>query len=48
MLEKDMRGLMESIVPISRFNKGEAGKIFEEVAKRGQDCEEQQANLRSH
>ena len=35
MLEKDMRGLMESIVPISRFNKGEAGKIFEEVAQSG-------------
>ncbi len=35
MLEKDMRGLMESMVPISRFNKGEAGKIFEEVAKNG-------------
>ena|SRR5690554_5327197 len=35
MLEKDMRDLMESIVPISRFNKGEAGKIFEEVAKSG-------------
>jgi prevent-host-death family protein len=35
MLEKDMRGLMESIIPISRFNKGEAGKIFEEVAKSG-------------
>lgn len=35
MLEKDMRGLMDSMVPISRFNKGEAGKIFEEVAKNG-------------
>ncbi len=35
MLEKDMRGLMESMVPISRFHKGEAGKIFEEVAKGG-------------
>ena len=35
MLQKDMRDLLESIVPISRFNKGEAGKIFEEVAKSG-------------
>lgn len=35
MLEKDVRSLMESMVPISRFNKGEAGKIFEEVAKSG-------------
>lgn len=35
MLEKDMRGLMESMVPISRFNKGEAGRIFEEVTKTG-------------
>ena len=35
MLEKGMRDLMESVVPISRFNKGEAGKIFEEVAKSG-------------
>lgn len=35
MLERDMRGFMESMVPISRFNKGEAGKIFEEVTKTG-------------
>lgn len=27
--------IINSIVPISRFNKGEAGKIFDEVTKRG-------------
>ncbi len=27
--------LVNSVVPISRFNKGEAGKIFDEVYKEG-------------
>ncbi len=27
--------IINSIVPISRFNKGEAGKIFDEVTKHG-------------
>ena len=35
MFEKSMRGFMDSVVPISRFNKGEAGKIFDEVAQSG-------------
>ena len=35
MLDHDMRNLMDAMVPISRFNKGEAGKIFEEVTKSG-------------
>ncbi|MFL0198694.1 type II toxin-antitoxin system prevent-host-death family antitoxin [Clostridium sp. WILCCON 0269] len=30
-----MRDMLNSIVPISRFNKGEASKIFEEVNKTG-------------
>jgi len=30
-----LQELMNSIVPISRFNKGEANKIFEEVANTG-------------
>jgi antitoxin StbD len=30
-----IRGLMKSIVPISRFNRGEASKIFEEVSETG-------------
>lgn len=29
------RDIMNSIVPISRFNKGEAGKVFDEVSKEG-------------
>lgn len=29
------KNLINSIVPISRFNKGEAGKIFEEVSRDG-------------
>ena len=29
------REIINSIVPISRFNKGEAGKIFDEVTKEG-------------
>jgi len=28
-------GVIDSLVPISRFNKGEANKIFEEVRKSG-------------
>lgn len=28
-------GILDSIVPISRFNKGEASRIFEEVQKQG-------------
>ena len=28
-------GIMKSIVPISRFNKGEANRIFEEVESSG-------------
>ncbi len=35
MLDHDMRNLIDAMVPISRFNKGEAGKIFEEVASSG-------------
>ncbi len=27
--------IMNAIVPISRFNKGEAGKVFDEVSKEG-------------
>lgn len=30
-----IRGIMNSLVPISRFNKGEANKIFEEVRETG-------------
>lgn len=30
-----IRDIMDSIVPISRFNRGEASKIFEEVDDRG-------------
>ena len=30
-----IRGAMNSLVPISRFNKGEANKIFEEVRETG-------------
>ena len=32
---KTAKQLFESVVPISRFNKGEAGKIIEEVKKDG-------------
>ena len=28
-------GMMKKIVPITRFNKGEASKIFDEVQKNG-------------
>lgn len=30
-----VKGVMDAIVPISRFNKGEANKIFDEVAESG-------------
>jgi PHD/YefM family antitoxin component YafN of YafNO toxin-antitoxin module len=30
-----IKGVMNSLVPISRFNKGEASKIFEEVKESG-------------
>ena len=30
-----LKNLMERIIPISRFNRGEANKIFEEVKKTG-------------
>ena len=30
-----MKRVMDSIIPISRFNRGEANKIFEEVRKAG-------------
>lgn len=30
-----LKNVMNSIVPISRFNRGEANKIFEEVSKTG-------------
>lgn len=30
-----VKDLLESIVPITRFNKGEASKIFDEVNERG-------------
>jgi antitoxin StbD len=30
-----IKGVMSSLVPISRFNKGEANKIFEEVRQTG-------------
>lgn len=33
--EMSVRGVMKSIVPITRFNKGEASRIFEEVAATG-------------
>lgn len=29
------KDIINSIVPISRFNKGEAGKVFDEVSKEG-------------
>ncbi len=36
-MTKDLyaNGLLDSLVPISRFNRGEASKIFDEVAKSG-------------
>jgi PHD/YefM family antitoxin component YafN of YafNO toxin-antitoxin module len=30
-----IKNVMESIVPITRFNRGEAGKVFEEVSQYG-------------
>ena len=35
MNEMSVREVMKSIVPITRFNKGEASRIFEEVAASG-------------
>lgn len=35
MSEMSVMGVMKSIVPISRFNKGEANRIFEEVEASG-------------
>lgn len=37
MMAKDLlsRNFMDSLVPISRFNRGEANKIFDEVAQSG-------------
>lgn len=35
MLNKDFNNIINSLVPISRFNKGEANKIFDEVKKTG-------------
>lgn len=35
MEQMSVVGLMKTIVPISRFNKGEANKIFEEVESSG-------------
>ena len=36
MLENvSISGIMNSLIPISRFNKGEANKIFEEVKESG-------------
>ena len=32
---KTAKQLVQSVIPISRFNKGEAGKIIEEVKKDG-------------
>ena len=33
--EMSVMGIMKSIVPISRFNKGEANRIFDEVESGG-------------
>lgn len=33
--ENSISNMLHSIIPISRFNKGEANKIFEEVAQSG-------------
>lgn len=35
MSEMSVMGVMKAIVPISRFNKGEANRIFEEVESSG-------------
>ncbi|MCM1135068.1 MAG: type II toxin-antitoxin system Phd/YefM family antitoxin [Clostridium sp.] len=35
MSELSVMGIMNSIVPITRFNKGEANRIFDEVASSG-------------
>ena len=35
MLSNDFNNIINSLVPISRFNKGEANKIFDEVKKTG-------------
>ncbi len=35
MSELSVMGVMKSIVPITRFNKGEANRIFEEVESSG-------------
>ncbi len=35
MSELSVAGMMKSIVPITRFNKGEASRIFDEVASSG-------------
>lgn len=32
---QSIKGLMDSIVPITRFNRGEASKIFDEVNDQG-------------
>lgn len=35
MQQMSITGMLKTMVPISRFNKGEANKIFEEVEKTG-------------
>ena len=35
MSEISVMNIMKSIVPITRFNKGEANRIFDEVEARG-------------
>lgn len=35
MSELSVMGVMRSIIPITRFNKGEANRIFDEVASSG-------------
>lgn len=35
MLDQNVSNLINAIIPISRFNKGEAGKIFDEVSISG-------------
>ena len=35
MSEMSVMGIMNSIVPITRFNKGEANRIFDEVESSG-------------
>jgi antitoxin StbD len=34
-MKASLRGVMDTIVPITRFNRGEANKIFEEVEENG-------------